>query len=122
MTQLPQPVWQTIGDYLKKYRSIEPSDELREKVEQMCDVRLFDGGCFIARGNEFDLFVIPEKRGQWRIRSTITTYLNDMLNKYGNIIVKIYDDNAASLRLARHFGFREVDRTGNMIRLEKYHG
>ena len=122
MTHLPQPVWQTIGDYLKKYRSIEASDELREKVEQTCDVRLFDGGCFIAQGNEFDLFVVPEKRGQWRIRSTVTTYLNDMMDKYGSIIVKIYDDNKASLRLARHFGFREVDRTGNMIRLEKHHG
>jgi len=122
VTQLPQPVWQTIGDYLKKYRSIEASDELRKKVEQTCDVRLFDGGCFIAQGNEFDLFVVPEKRGQWRIRSTVTTYLNDMMNKYGSIIVKIYDDNKASLRLARHFGFREVDRTGNMIRLEKHHG
>jgi L-amino acid N-acyltransferase YncA len=45
-----------------------------------------------------------------------------MLKKHEKIVVKIYEDNAPSLRLARGFGFKDVGRENGMIRLEKQHG
>lgn len=122
MTTIPQPVWQVICDYLKKYRGIDAPFGLKEWAEQHCTVTLFDGGCFLSDGNEFDLFVVPEKRGKWRIRSTVQSFLDDLIQQYGSVKIGVYEDNHASLRLAHHFGFREVSRDGNMIRLEKQNG
>ena len=120
--RLPDDVWQVIVDYLLKYRNIVAPDGLREWTENNLDITLFDGGAFLSHQNEFDLFVVPEKRGKWRIRSVINGFLNDMLEKHQKIVVKIYPDNASSLRLAKGFGFTEVGRENGMIRLEKQHG
>ena len=119
---IPDPVWQVICDYLKKYRGIDAPIGLKEWAEQNCTVTLFDGGCFLSNGGEFDLFVVPEKRGRWRIRSTVQPFIDDLVSRHGSAKIGVYDDNFASLRLAHHFGFREVSRDGNMIRLEKHHG
>jgi len=99
-------------------RGIDAPAGLREWAQDTLDITLFDGGAFLAMGNEFDLFVTPERRGRWNIRGQITKFLSTMGAKYGTIVVKIYDDNLPSLRLARHFGFHEVSRDGNMITLE----
>lgn len=123
--KLPDDVWSVIADHLVK-SGFQPTDQIRELIECTADIVLFDGGAFIAHGNEFDLFVVPERRGKWRIRSEITKYLQQMACKHGTIIVRINQNNSPSLRLAYHFGFKEVDReieNGEVIiRLEKSHG
>ena len=120
--KLPDDVWQVVAGYLLERRGIVAQPALREWAEVNLDITLFDGGAILAKGNEFDLFVIPEKRGKWRIRSVIGNFLNMMLEKHEKIVVKIYEDNYPSLRLAKGFGFKDVGRENGMIRLEKQHG
>lgn len=122
VVKLPDAVWQVIKDHLLRYKGFEAPDELRDALEQHTDIELFDGGAFIAVGNEFDLFVVPEKRGRWRIRSVIGDYLDRMGCIHGKIVARIDERNTPSLRLARHFGFHEVSRENGVIRLEKKHG
>lgn len=122
VVKLPDAVWQVIKDHLLRYKGFEAPDELRDALEQHTDIELFDGGAFIAVGNEFDLFVVPEKRGRWRIRSVIGDYLDRMGRIHGKIVARIDERNTPSLRLARHFGFHEVSRENGVIRLEKKHG
>lgn len=120
--RLPDDVWQVIKDHMLTYKTRNVPDELREILEQFANIELFDGGAFVSIGNEFDLFVVPEKRGRWRIRSTIGQYLDRMGQLHGCTIVRIDERNTPSLRLARHFGFREIDRENGIIRLEKENG
>lgn len=120
--KFPDAVWEVVKVHLRERKGIKASDEMREIVEQHTEIELFDGGAFVAYGNEFDLFVVPEKRGRWRIRSIVKDYLDRMGQRHGTIVVKIEDDNAPSLRLAKHFGFQEVSRQGKVVRLEKNHG
>ena len=120
--KLPDNVWQVIADYLLERRGVVATQELRDWAENNLDITLFDGGVFLAHENEFDLFVVPEKRGKWRIRSVLKDFFDAMLAKHEKIAVKIYADNAPSLRLALGFGFKEVGHENGMIRLEKQHG
>jgi hypothetical protein len=115
-------VWQVVKDHLLRFKGFEAPEELRNALEQHTNIELFDGGAFIAIGNEFDLFVVPEKRGRWRIRSIFGSYLHRMGQAHGKIVVRIDERNTPSLRLARHFGFHEVSREAGVIRLEKEHG
>ena len=115
-------MWQVVKDHLLRYKGYEAPDGLKTALEQNTDIELFDGGAFIAVGNEFDLFVVPEKRGRWRIRSVIGEYLDRMGRIHGKIVARIDERNTPSLRLARHFGFHEVSRENGVIRLEKRHG
>lgn len=119
---LTDAVWQTIKDYLAQHKGKRVSDEMRTWLEQNTQVTSFDGGAFVAIGNEFDLFVEPARRGRWRIRSTVNEYLDQLGRLHGKIIAKINEDNAPSLRLARHFGFQEVSRENGVIRMEKNYG
>lgn len=119
---IPDNVWRVVQEYMLQYRGVTPPDELRTWVEENCDLELHDGVVFMAIGNEFDLFVAPEKRGRWNPKKRITEYLSKMSKVYDTIVVKIYDTNDQSLRLARFFGFIEVSRNGNMIKLEKRYG
>ena len=116
--KLPDDVWQVIKDHLLKYKGYEAPDDLRDKLEKNTDIELFDGGAFVAVGNEFDLFVVPEKRGKWRIRSVLKNYLDKMGRTHGKIVVRINEHNMPSLRLARGFGFKEISRENGTIRLE----
>lgn len=116
--KLQPDVWQVICRYLLERRGIVAPEELRDWVETNLDITPFDGGAFIASGNEFDLFVVPERRGKWNVRGECTKFLRAMGSKHGVVVAKIYDDNLPSLRLAKHFGFREVSRESNMIKLE----
>jgi hypothetical protein len=116
--KLPDDVWQVIKDHLLKYKGYEAPDDLRDKLEKNTVIELFDGGAFVAVGNEFDLFVIPEKRGRWRIRSVLKNYLDKMGRTHGKIVVRINEHNMPSLRLARGFGFKEISRENGTIRLE----
>lgn len=120
--KLPDDVWQVIRDYLCTYKGYEAPDELKTVLEENTKIELFDGGAFVSVGNEFDLFVVPEKRGRWRIRSVFGDYLDRMGRIHGKIVARIDERNTASLRLARHFGFHEVSREHGVIRLEKNHG
>lgn len=120
--KLPDEVWQVIKDHLQTYKGFEAPDELKTILEQNTQIELFDGGAFVAIGNEFDLFVVPEKRGKWRIRSVVSKYLDQMGRMHGKIVARIDERNTPSLRLARHFGFHEVSRENGVIRLEKNHG
>ena len=110
--KLPDNVWQVVKDHYAI------TDDLRSVVEKESEIVPFDGGAFLAVGNEFDLFVVPEKRGRWRIRSEVTKYLTDMGKRHDKIVVRISEHNTKSLRLARHFGFNEVGRDNGVIRLE----
>lgn len=116
--KLPDDVWQVIKDHLLKYKGYEAPDDLRDELEKNTDIELFDGGAFVAVGNEFDLFVVPEKRGRWRIRSVLKNYLDKMGRTHGKIVVRINEHNMPSLRLARGFGFKEISRENGTIRLE----
>jgi len=116
--KLPDDVWQVIKDHLLKYKGYEAPDELRDKLEQHTTIELFDGGAFLSKGNEFDLFVVPEKRGRWRIRTVFGNYLDKMGRTHGKIVVRINEQNTTSLRLARGFGFKEISRENGTIRLE----
>ena len=120
--KLPDDVWQVIKQHLLTYKGFEAPVELKTALEQNTNIELFDGGAFVAIGNEFDLFVVPEKRGRWRIRSVIGNYLDRMGRLHGKIVARIDERNTPSLRLARHFGFIEVSRENGVIRLEKEHG
>lgn len=120
--KLPDGVWQVIKDHLRTYKDIDAPDEFKAVLENHTNIELFDGGAFVAVGNEFDLFVVPEKRGRWRIRSVVSNYLDRMLHTHGKIVTRIDARNTTSLRLARHFKFYEVGRENGVIRLEKVHG
>lgn len=122
VVKLRDDVWGVMKTYLHDRMGFDAPPEAREWMEQNLDITPFDGGVFIAKDNEFDLFVVPEKRGKWRIREEITKYLDTMAKAHDTIVVKIYDDNDASLRLARFFGFNEVSRDHGMVRLEKKYG
>ena len=120
--KLPNDVWQVIKDHLRTYKGYEAPEELKAALEQTAEIEVFDGGAFVSVGNEFDLFVVPEKRGRWRIRSIVGGYLDRMGALHGKIVARIDERNSPSLRLARHFGFNEVSRENGVIRLEKKHG
>ncbi len=120
--KLADDVWQVIRDHLRTYKGFEAPDELKTALEQTTEIEPFDGGAFVAIGNEFDLFVVPQRRGRWRIRSVVGDYLDRMGRKHDKIVVRIDERNTPSLRLARHFGFNEVSRESGVIRLEKRHG
>lgn len=117
--RLPEDVWCVIQEYLWEYRGIDAPDTVKRMLEERTTVETFDGGAFLSSGNEFDLFVVPEKRGRWRIRSVVGDYLKRLSEHHDTIVVKIFDRNETSLRLARHFGFKEVSRENGLVRLEK---
>lgn len=108
-------------DTLSRFDDIDcDSPELKEYVEQNCEITLFDGGAFIADQNEFDVFVVPEKRGKWAIRREINGFLAKLAQTHSKAIVKIHEKNAPSLRLAIGFGFVPVGRNKrNKIILER---
>lgn len=118
--KLPDAVWEVICDTLAKFDGIEcRSPELREYIETHAQITLFDGGAFIADGNEFDLFVVPERQAKWRIRKEISAYLATMAKRYDKALVRIYPENSRSLRLALGFGFEPVGNDGRQMVLEK---
>lgn len=118
--KLPDDVWQVVLDTLVKYDGIRcPSPELKRYIEKHAQITLFDGGAFIADGNEFDVFVVPKKRGKWRIRKEINAFLAKLAEKHSKAIVKIYPENKPSMRLAKGFGFEPVGTQGRQIVLER---
>lgn len=118
--KLPDDVWRVVLDTLERFDGIRcDSQELRSYVEENFSITLFDGGAFIADGNEFDLFVLPEKRGKWKIRKEISAFLAKLAQEHCKAIVKIYPENKPSLRLAKGFGFEPVGSYGRQIVLER---
>lgn len=118
--KLPDDVWQVVLDTLAEYDGIHcPSPELKEYVEEHTQITPFDGGAFISDGNEFDVFVVPEKRGKWAIRKEISAFLAKLAETHSKAIVKIYPENKPSLRLAMGFGFEPVGKQGRQIVLER---
>ena len=122
MTKISDEIWAVIKEYRETVLNKQSPDILRQLLERNTEIEVFDGGVFIAFDNEFDLFVLPEKRGRWRIRSIVSDYLNRMMQKHGTIVARIDERNTPSLRLALHFGFNEVSKENGVIRLEKSHG
>ena len=118
--KLPDDVWRVVLDTLAKYDDIRcPSPELKRYIEKHAQIMLFDGGAFIADGNEFDVFVVPEKRGKWAIRREISAFLAKLAEKHSKAIIKIYPENNPSIRLAKGFGFEPVGIQGRQIVLER---
>jgi hypothetical protein len=112
-------LWQVVVDTLKKYDGKTVDESVRKMVERHADITVFDGGVFIGLKNEFDLFVLPKRRGKWNIRGEVTKYLATLAQKYDTAIVKIHVDNKASLRLADFFGFEVVGTQGPKLVMEK---
>lgn len=118
--KLPDDVWQVVLETLAKYDGIDcPSPELKQYVEEHTEITPFDGGAFISDGNEFDVFVVPEKRGKWAIRREISAFLAKLAQKHCKAIVKIHPENNSSMRLAKGFGFEPVGKQGRQIVLER---
>lgn len=119
MTTLSPEIWKVIADTLREYHGVNDIPAgVKEIIERDAEITCFDGGVFVAKGNEFDLFVLPERRGRWQIRSLVPAYIKQMKDKFGNVVVKIHERNRASLRLARWSGFKVVSKDGNFYRLE----
>ena len=119
MNQLTDEIWQVICDHLLKYKGIVGNDDIKRYIEDNMEIIPFDGGVLVVKENEFDVFVVPEKRGKWRIRSTGEAFFNNMAQKYDVAKASINKDNSKSLRLAKFFGFKEVHRDGDDIILER---
>jgi GNAT superfamily N-acetyltransferase len=119
MQTLSDALWKVIYDTAVKYDKIAPDQRIRRYIEQNAEITPFDGGAFVAVGNEFDLYVLPEKQGKWRIRNVLNDYLAKMTDKYGALVVKIHEDNHKSLRLAKFFKFKEVSRIDGKLTLER---
>ena len=118
--KLADDVWEVIVESLAKFHGIDGrSQELRDLIETHTEIIPFEGGAFIADGNEFDLFVVPEKRGKWAIRKEINAFLAKLAQKHQKAVVKIHPDNTPSLRLAIGFGFDPVGKDGDQIVLER---
>ena len=116
--RLADDVWDVIKTYLHDRMGLDATQEAREWMEQNFEITPFDGGAFVAMGNEFDLFVVPEKRCKWRIRTVGSKFLDQMAKHHDTIVIRIYEDNAPSIRLAKFFGFKEVNRKDGLIRME----
>jgi len=116
--KISDEVWQVIKHTYKKYDDWDVPEQLREEVEKLAEIFEFDGGLFISYGNEFDLFVVPERQAKWGVRAKVTKYLNDMHKKHETVIVRINENNTRSLRLAKGFGFKEVSNNEGEITLE----
>lgn len=116
--KLADDVWDVIKTYLHDRMGFDATQEAREWMEQNLEITPFDGGAFVADGNEFDLFVVPEKRCKWSVRGDGINFLNQMSKRHDTMVVRIYEDNKPSLRLAKGFGFKEVSREHGLIRLE----
>jgi hypothetical protein len=115
---LSDEVWQVIKDHLAKDGFV-CDNSVKKLVEENAEITPFNGGVFITVGNEFDVFVVPEKRGKWNIRGEITRFLAKMAEKHDIAIVRINEDNVKSLRLAKFFGFDEIERKDGVIKLER---
>jgi len=116
--KLADDVWDVIKKYLHDRMGFDATPEARDWMEENLDITPFDGGAFVANGNEFDLFVVPEKRCKWSIRGDGIAFLNKMSKLHDTMVVRIFEDNTPSLRLAKGFGFKEVSRDHGLIRLE----
>lgn len=118
--KIPDDIWLMMQDYYDQYFGMQLGADERENIENVCEVRPFNGGAFITLNEEFDLFVIPEMRGKWRIRTIFTNFINEMVARYGRVVATIHPCNYPSLRLAKGFGFKQIDVRGNgMLILEK---
>lgn len=116
--KLADDVWDVIKQYLHDRMGFDATQESRDWMEANMDITPFDGGAFVAMGNEFDLFVVPEKRCKWRIKTVGTQFLDQMFKHHDTMVIRIYEDNTPSLRLAKFFGFREVSREDGLIKME----
>lgn len=116
--KIPQRLWDVIVETEEKYGDFVPTQEHKALVEEKAIVTIFDGGCFLSNGPEFDLYVAPERQGKWKIRGTINAFVRKILDEYGTAIVKINPKNKKSLRLALGFGFVPTGKDGIKITLE----
>lgn len=118
--KLADDIWQVICETLSKYDGIDCNlPELKEYIEKNAQITVFNGGVFIADGNEFDLFVLTEKRGKWAIKKEITSFLAKLAEKHTKAVIKINERNQRSLRLAKFFGFERVRQEGLDIVMER---
>lgn len=115
---LSDEVWQVIKNHYG-YEETIGGKSVKEYIEQNAEIMPFDGGAFVVVGNEFDLFVVPNKRGKWNIRGECTQFLAKMAQKYDVAIARINEDNVKSLRLAEFFGFEETNRANGVVTLER---
>ena len=54
--KITDELWKVIYDTAVKYDKIAPDQRIRQYIEQNAEITPFDGGAFVAVGNEFDLY------------------------------------------------------------------
>ena len=118
MPAISDDLWRVMADTMKTYRGIVCNAMHKKAIEDNAEIHEFDGGAWASVGNEIDLFVLPERRGKWKVKGEISQYLREMHKKYPVLIARINERNTRSLRLARFFGFKDVAKEGQEIRLE----
>lgn len=116
--RLSDDVWAVVQDTMRRFKGWELNDSHRQLVEAQCEVIPFDGGAFVIRGCEVDLFVTPEKRGRWATRSLLDRVFGGLIRTHGKATCSVHPDNGVCLRFVRRLGFVEVSRTEQSVRLE----
>jgi len=114
-------VWLALKDTMLRYKGIALTDDIREDVDHALNTLRrvpFDSGEWFIDGNEVDVFVAPEKRGKWATMRRLGAVLCPILEQYGVVVARVHEDNAVCLRLAKGIGFEEVERDGQVVRLE----
>jgi hypothetical protein len=119
MQAISDDLWAVMADTMKRYRGIQCNAQHKEAVEKQAEIKAFDGGVWASVGNEIDLFVLPQKQAKWNVRKEVSQYLADMHKRYPVLVARINENNTRSLRLARFFGFKDVSKEGQEIRLER---
>lgn len=119
MQAIGDDLWAVMVDTMKRYRGIECNVQHKEAVERQAEIKSFNGGAWVSVGNEIDLFVLPKKQAKWNVRKEVSQYLADMHKRYPILVARINENNTRSLRLARFFGFKDVSKEGQEIRLER---
>lgn len=111
-------IWNVIAETMEEYKGIYPDEKVRQIVEENVIITPFKGGVFVSRGNEFDLFVVPEMRGKWNVKKEIDSFIKTMFEHYDKIVVRISKRNQKSMRLAKFWGFQETDSHNGIVKLE----
>jgi hypothetical protein len=110
-------VWEVISQTIERYKGITATAEHRRVIESLCSIEPFNGGAFVIRGNEIDLFVTPQRRGRWATRGLLDRVIGGVIRSHGSAICAIHKDNAASISLARRLGFTEFAQEGDVYKL-----
>jgi GNAT superfamily N-acetyltransferase len=111
-------VWAVVCETMRRYKGVELSEAHRQAVESTCRLVEFDGGAFVIKGCEVDLFVTSDRRKRWATRRLLNDVVGGLVKEHGKAVCRVHKDNADSLDFAKRLGFAEVGRQNDVIELE----